>query len=496
MRKAERTLENASRADPDVARLKYDSRTLCPGDGGVIFACAPGENSDGHDFAGSAISSGAVALLCERGMPFDVPQIILPNVRAAMGEAAAILYGRPSAGMTMIGLTGTNGKTTCAYLIRSIVRASGQTTGMLGTIVYDDGREETFAGRTTPEGPDIQEMLSSMAGNGVECCVMEASSHGLDQGRLSGCLFDRAGFSNLTPEHLEYHSGMENYFEAKRLLFTEYANRGFIGAVNADDEYGLRLLGEFQDSARPFSAALPGTAVRPGVYSIVLASQCLTGMSLDARCPDGREFSVTSPLIGPHNAYNIIESIAIADSLGIDAEAMRRGIAECPRVPGRLERYCLSNGVTVFVDFAHSPDGMKQTLDTLSRFARGGLRVLWGAGGDRSPLKRPEVGEIMARYADHVIVTTDNPRSEDPADIARDVERGVRARAGRAKSDTILDRRDAIYFALDSSEPGDILLIAGKGPERFVEYKDRKVPFSDTESVLEWAGERSLEVSG
>jgi UDP-N-acetylmuramoyl-L-alanyl-D-glutamate--2,6-diaminopimelate ligase len=369
---------------------------------------------------------------------------------------------------------------------------------MIGTIVYDDGNRETYADRTTPEGPDVQELLSSMAANSVRYCVMETSSHGLDQGRLRGCLFDRAGFSNLTPEHLEYHSDMEGYFRAKRLLFAEYAKGGWIGAANADDEYGMRLIGEFPENVRAFSLARAGspdaiTAMKyPGGYTASVKSRDLGGMSLDVSASSLGTFGVESPLIGDYNAYNILESIAIADSMGIGVDAIKRGIGECPQVPGRLERYSLSNGVTVFVDFAHSPDGMKQTLDTISRFEVGNIRVLWGAGGDRSPLKRPAVGEIMAQYADHVIITTDNPRSEDPGDIARDVERGVRT--GGARPDTILDRREAIYFGLDSAEPGDVVLIAGKGPERFIESKGRKIPFSDAGTVLEWARERSLEV--
>jgi UDP-N-acetylmuramoyl-L-alanyl-D-glutamate--2,6-diaminopimelate ligase len=494
MRGAEKTMENASLADPDIVKLKYDSRRVAPDSGGVIFACVSGENSDGHDYARNALSSGAAALLCERRLPFDVPQIISPNVRAIMGEAAAILYGNPSDKMTMIGLTGTNGKTTCAYIIRSIVRAGGAKAGMLGTIVYDDGRSEISADRTTPEGPDIQEMLAAMVANGARYCVMETSSHGLDQGRLAGCLFDRAGFSNLTPEHLEYHSDMESYFDAKRLLFTKYAGKGCIGAVNADDEYGLRLLEEFPDNTRAYSLT-DDIRSSHSCYSAVVALHDLNGMSLEVSCPDGTLFTVTSPLIGDYNASNILECIAIADSLGMDRDVIQRGVSECRNVPGRLERYNLSNGITVFVDYAHSPDGMKQTLDTLARFNRRRLKVLWGAGGDRSPLKRPVVGKIMAQYANHVIITTDNPRSENPANIARNVEQGVISHKGAPRVDTILDRREAIYFCLDSSKSGDIVLIAGKGPERFIEFKDHRVPFSDSGTVLEWALDRSVELA-
>ncbi|MDR1966891.1 MAG: Mur ligase domain-containing protein, partial [Synergistaceae bacterium] len=231
-------LENPGGADPDITRVEYDSRRVSKSEHGVIFACVVGENSDGHDFAEKAVEAGAAALLCERRLPVRVPQIVARRARAAMSKAASVVCGNPAGRMKMIGLTGTNGKTTTSYLTRSIIRASGAVAGMIGTIVYDDGESESFADRTTPEGPDIQMALSKMVEKGASHCVMEASSHGLDQGRLEGCLFDRVGFSNLTPEHLEYHDGMERYFEAKRKLFSDYTAPGWLGAVNADDEYG------------------------------------------------------------------------------------------------------------------------------------------------------------------------------------------------------------------------------------------------------------------
>ncbi|MDR3322210.1 MAG: UDP-N-acetylmuramoyl-L-alanyl-D-glutamate--2,6-diaminopimelate ligase [Synergistaceae bacterium] len=472
---------------PDVDEVVYDSRSVSRRRG-VMFACAKGDSVDGHDFAAQAVASGAVALLCERELPFEkTPQIIVPDVRASMGEAASILYGRPSESLTMIGLTGTNGKTTTAYLTRSIMRASGRACGMIGTVVYDDCGGEAEASRTTPEGPDIQRILASMVRNGATCCVMEASSHGLAQGRLRGCFFDRLGFSNLTFEHLEYHGDMENYFAAKHLLFTDYVRGDWAAAVNADDEYGSRLLGEFCGNASGFT-----TRYRPGngLYRCPGVGTFVDGTQLDVIYPDGERFNVISPLIGLHNAANVMEAIAIADSLSIPREAIHRGISDCRRIPGRLERYQLRGGAAVFVDYAHSPDGLENVLMTLVKLKAGRLWVVWGAGGDRSQTKRPLAGGIMAKLADRVIITTDNPRGERPEDIASQVESGVIASGASTPYEIILDRADAIRSALEGAEPNDVVLIAGKGPESYIEFKDHRVPFSDAGIVTEWIEKR------
>lgn len=479
--------------NPDISLLAYDSRNIPPRSKNPIFACVKGEHIDGHDLVTEALVSDCAALLCERELPFDIPQLIVKNTRAAMGEATALLLGKPADALTMIAITGTNGKTTTAYLTRSILRASGRKAGMMGTIVYDDGFEEVDALHTTPEGPDVQELLAKMRENGCEACVMEASSHGLDQGRLAGCSFDRAGFSNLTSEHLEYHRDLENYFEAKRLLFLDYMRGAWRASVNADDSYGARLLKEFQDKALSFSLRWDF----PADYRVRILKHDIEGLALEVRYPDEEVRPLFSSLIGEYNASNILEAIAIADSLGIDRDSICKGIRECSRVPGRLERYDLDSGVSVFVDFAHSSDSVEKVLLTLTSLAAGKIWVAWGAGGDRTPVKRPVVGGIMARLADRVVVTSDNPRSEPPAVIAAQVEEGVVS--SREKKEgmchrVILDRREAIYHMLDSAEPGDVVLIAGKGPERFIDYGDRKEPFLDSDVLLAWARERGVGV--
>ena len=483
--------------NPDLVRLEYDSRQILRGnsgdnDGGVIYSCVRGDTVDGHDFAASAVRNGAAALLCECELPIEVPQIIVPGTRAVMGEAAAVLYGNPADKMKMVGVTGTNGKTTTTYVVRSIIRASGMKAGMIGTIIYDNGREETFAAHTTPEGPDIQLLLAQMVANGAGYCVMETSSHGLDQGRIEGCRYDAVGFSNLTPEHLEYHANMEKYFEAKRRLFACYSRGNWRGAANADDEYGRRLIDEFPTSVSAFS--MKPDFPEDGAYKASIIKSGINGMRIGIKLADGTTFEVEAAIVGNYNAYNILEGIALTNALGFDIKAIQLGIASCPQIPGRLERYSFSNGVTSFVDYAHSSDAMRQALDTVRPLTKGKIRVLWGAGGDRTPLKRPVIGEMMARLADHVVVSTDNPRSEDPASIARDVVKGIKSCPRQVRSETILDREEAIHFILDAAEPGDVVLIAGKGPERYIDCGTFRIPFLDCNKVLEWAKNRSVEV--
>ena len=479
--------------DPDISSLFYDSRKTLSHPESAIFACVKGKHVDGHDLAAKALASGCAALLCEHELPFDVPQLVVKNSRAAMGEAAALLLDHPAKKMTMIAVTGTNGKTTTTYLIRSIMCAIGCKIGMLGTIVYDDGVEESDALHTTPEGPDVQEMLAKMYRNGCGACVMEASSHGLDQGRLAGCSFDRIGFSNLTPEHLEYHKDMESYFAAKHLLFADYVRGEWRASVNADDTYGRRLLDEYHNNALGFSLDCNASTD----YHAKILKSDIDGMEIGIQLPDGNVFSLHSPLIGEYNASNILEALVIADSLEIDPDSIARGIAACARVPGRLERYDFTNGVSAFVDFAHSSDGMEKVLSTLRPLVKGNIWALWGAGGERTPLKRPVVGGIMSKYADRVVITTDNPRSESPAAIAAQVEEGVVSsseKRGNMRHEVILDRREAIYYALDNADPNDVVLVAGKGPERFIDYGDRKEPFLDSAVLLEWAHARGVGV--
>ncbi len=481
-------------ANPEITDLCHDSREIVSGRPGVLFACVKGEHFDGHEFAKKAFDLGCVAFLCEHELSIEASQIVVPDVRAIMGFVSAFLNGNPSEKMTMIGLTGTNGKTTTSYITRSILRETKATVGMLGTVVYDDGTTEIDATRTTPEGPDVQAMLSKMVKNGAKFCVMEASSHGLDQGRLNGCRFDRVGFGNLTLEHMEYHEDMARYFAAKRLLFRDYVNEDWWGSINVDDEYGVELFSDFSERSFGFTCGRQPDMDPRRLYKADNVSISIDGTAMEIVFPDGECRKFLSPLIGYHNVYNIMESVSLADLLEIDRETIQAGVAHCPQIPGRLERYRFDNGITVFVDFAHSPDGMEKVLQTISPLCEGRVWVAWGAGGDRSPVKRPVVGALMAQYADCVVITTDNPRSERPSDIAKDVEAGLLASGYGVRHEVLLDRREAIFFCLDGAESGDVVLLAGKGPERYIEFENDKVPFRDADVVAEWARERSRSV--
>lgn len=468
---------------PDVRDVVYDSRKVAR-DRAAIFTCVPGAHTDGIKFATQAYENGACAILCEHEIDVPIPQIVTSDVRSYMGCTASALYGNPSDHMVMIGLTGTNGKTTTAYMIRSILREFGKKVGMLGTIVYDDAAAETYADRTTPEGPDIQRYLNAMMKNGAAYCVMETSSHGLHQGRLAGCRFDRVGFSNLTNEHLDYHSSMEEYFKAKRLLFAHCCKSQWLGRANADDGYGVRLIDEFPDRCGGFSTASSNSCYDRA--SIVERS--IDGMTASFTSALGDHAVVKTPFIGTHDLANMIEAVSIVASLGYDFSDAARALERCDHVPGRLERVKLDNGVGAFVDYAHTPDGIEKVLLSLRPLTTGRLIIVWGAGGDRSKDKRPLAGSVMARHADLAIITEDNPRSEDPAEIAKDIERGAKEHSG-ARYEIILNRKEAIFHALDIAKPGDTVVVAGKGPERYIEYADRRVPFSDTGTIKEWAAQ-------
>ena len=471
-----------------ITGIVYDSREAGPC---KIFACIRGEHCDGHDYIDAALQRGTRVVLCDHIVEKDVYQIVVKDVRAFMGELAAAICNNPDEQLLMIGITGTNGKTTSAYITRSILQAAGIPCGLIGTVVYHDGLREEEADRTTPEGPDIQCLLERMVKNGCKACVMEASSHGLDQGRLLGCSFDRVGFTNLTQEHLEYHHSMEEYFSAKKLLFSQYTRKNWKGIINADDPYGHILRDSYPENSMVYSVlGSPNSD-----FSAVIREYTLAGMVVDVSMPTGEMISgLHVPLLGVYNVSNILQAIGIAWSLGVNNEAIRNGIERLSPVPGRLERYLLSNGVCCVIDFAHSPDGLEKVLSTLKEVCKGDLCILWGAGGDRTPLKRPVAGQIMAQWAQKIIITNDNPRTEDPKAIAEQIEQGILANAKSAQYRIILDRRKAIFTALSEAHPGDIVLIAGKGPEKYITIGKEKIPFQDLEVLLDWCRQNSVEI--
>lgn len=465
--------------NPEITVLVSDSRKAAPGS---MFACVKGEKSDGHDYAAQAAQSGAAALLCERRLAVPLPQIICPgsNIRREMGRVAAALYNNPASKLTMIALTGTNGKTTSTFMTKSILEKAGLKVGLLGTVYNIDGELCEDAEHTTPEGSDLQYWLYKMVENGCSACVMETSSHAVHQGRIDGVAFDRMGFTNLTVEHLDYHLDMENYFAAKRLLFEKYSRGNWVAVINADDPYGKRLF----DTLGEGHVRAYGLESVKAQFTAKVKGKSVGGMDIEMTFPDKSVFPFRLPLLGDYNVLNALQAAGISWSLGISCEKCAEGLASMPQVPGRLERYIIKDGGTCIIDFAHSPDGLEKVISALRPVCKGRLITAFGAGGDRDNSKRPLMGETAARLSDYVIVTSDNPRSEDPMTIALQVEAGVKQHP--TEYVILPNRREAIFAGLDMLKPDDILVIAGKGPERYQILKDGPIPFLDKEQVMEW----------
>jgi UDP-N-acetylmuramoyl-L-alanyl-D-glutamate--2,6-diaminopimelate ligase len=450
---------DASVTVSEVAVVSTDARP------GTLFACVPGSHADGHTFALDAVRRGATALLVERWLELPVAQARVASVRAAIGPIAAELFGRPAERMTVVGVTGTNGKTTTTYLLDAIFRAAGMRPGVIGTTgVLVDGVPEPFP-RTTPEAPDLQRLLAGMLEAGVDAVAMEVSSHGLDQHRVDGVRYACAVFTNLSQDHLDYHRSMEAYLAAKARLFTPAMCK--IGVVNADSREGRAI-------AAP---NLPTITYGVGPDADVRATEIETG-------PRGVRFrvgdvDVTSRLRGRFNVENCLAAFAAAGAIGIDGRIAARGIAALLGVPGRLETIENGRGFLVVVDYAHTPEGIRNVLRAARPLGDGRLIIVFGCGGDRDPAKRPLMGEAATSLADLAIVTSDNPRSEDPLAIIDEIEPGARSGGGPYEIEP--DRRAAIERAIGLARPGDVVVIAGKGHETGQEFADRTIPFDDRE---------------
>jgi UDP-N-acetylmuramoyl-L-alanyl-D-glutamate--2,6-diaminopimelate ligase len=448
-------------AGVDVTSLAYDSRKAGPG---TLFFCVVGEKRDGHEFAAQVVEAGVAALVVERELEVAVPQIVVPSARAAMAPFAAAFWGDPTAELKVIGVTGTNGKTTTAYLAREILEAAGVQTGLMGTVKQVVGGVEEPVERTTPEAIDLQETFRRMLDAGDRAVAMEVSSHALVLHRADAIRFDVAVFTNLTQDHLDFHETMEEYFEAKRMLFA--ADPG-VRIVNVDDPYGRRLAEEFE--CLTFSAEGSDADYRA------------TDVEFDAA---GAEFTVQigvrlrTGMPGHFNVANALGAFAAAQALGVDAEAAAAGLAAAARVPGRFELIDEGQGFAVLVDYAHTPDSIENVLRAARRLTAGKLISVFGAGGDRDKAKRPLMGRAGGVLSDLAIVTSDNPRSEDPETIVAEVAGG--AREGNAELLVEVDRHAAIALALGRAKPGDTVVIAGKGHEQGQEFEGgRKVPFDD-----------------
>jgi UDP-N-acetylmuramoyl-L-alanyl-D-glutamate--2,6-diaminopimelate ligase len=449
----------------EIVDLAYDNRAVKPG---ALFFCVPGFTRDGHDFALEAVARGAVALVVQRHLPgVEVPQVVVQSVRAGMAPAAAAFYGDPTNTLQTVGITGTNGKTTTAFLLRSLLESGGNQTGLLGTVKSVVGGVEREVQRTTPEAIDLQRTFSEMLDSGDTACAIEVSSHALELHRADSIHFAAAIFTNLTQDHLDFHPTMEAYFAAKRKLFTE--SRPAFSVVNVDDPYGARLAAELTDVV---TFALDA----PAVYRASHLRTGLTGSSFRVATPDG-EVELSSPLRGRFNVYNVLGAFAAARALGVSAKCSQAAIASAEQVPGRFETVDEGQPFAVIVDYAHTPDSLENVLHAARKLTEQRVHVVFGAGGDRDRTKRPLMGQIAARLADRAIVTSDNPRSENPEAIIAEILAGIGTGQG-VEHDA--DRRRAIARAMEQADAGDVVVIAGKGHEQGQEFADGvKLPFDD-----------------
>lgn len=462
----------------DVVSVVHDSREVAPG---ALFCCIPGARNDGHDYAAAAVAAGATALLVERMLPVDVPQARVESVRRALGPLSARFHGYPSQSLRVLGVTGTNGKTSTTYLLEAIARANNDRVGVIGTVEARIDGAGVPLHHTTPEATDLQALLARMRDTAIDTVAMEVSSHALDQHRVDGTRFAAVTFTNLTHDHLDYHATVEAYFEAKAALFdTRFSSRA---AINIDDSYGVTLV----ERAR-------GRDMQVCTYSVddptadvyardVLLRRDETLFDLvDAR--HDHHGLVRSPLVGRFNVSNALSAAATALVVGFSFEAVLAGLGAPVRVPGRFERVGAARDFAVLVDYAHTPDALASVLEAARTLVDGGkLVVVFGCGGDRDRSKRPLMGEVATRLADVSVLTSDNPRSEDPVAIARDVLDGIPA--DRLGPTVELDRRAAIRAALRSAGAGDVVVIAGKGHETGQTANGMTTPFDDRVVVTE-----------
>jgi UDP-N-acetylmuramoyl-L-alanyl-D-glutamate--2,6-diaminopimelate ligase len=449
----------------EVASLAYDNRLAGPG---TLFFCVVGFTRDGHDFAPDAVARGASALVVQRPLDLPVAQVQVPSVRAAMAPAAAAFYGDPTAQLTTVGITGTNGKTTTAFLVRDLLEAAGRQTGLLGTVKSIVAGQEYVVARTTPEAIDLQRSFREMLDGGDDAAVMEVSSHALDLRRADAIHFAAAIFTNLTQDHLDFHPTMEEYFAAKRRLFVPDPPGAAV--INIDDPYGARLAAELE---APITFALH----RRADYRATDLSTGLTGSTFTVQAPGG-SVRLSSPLRGEFNVYNVLGALAGARAVGVAEETCVRAIASAGQVPGRFETIEAGQDFAVLVDYAHTPDSLENVLEAARGLTDGRLIAVFGCGGDRDRGKRPLMGEIAGRLADVAIVTSDNPRSENPEAILAEILLGMDDAQARIVSE--VDRRRAIALAIEAAGRGDVVVIAGKGHERGQEFAHgHRIDFDD-----------------
>lgn len=446
---------------------------------GSLFCCVPGSARDGHDFAADAVERGAIALLVDHEIDgIDAIQVIVDDVRVAMGPLADAFFDFPTRSLDVFGLTGTNGKTTTAHLLLSILEEAGRSPGLIGTVGARVGTTTRELGFTTPEAVELQRLFRDMVDAGNDSCAMEVSSHALDQSRASNVRFAAVGFSNLTRDHLDYHRSFEAYFHAKRRLFVEGGPEGqhWPAAINCDDEWGSRLFDELVHAERNDVPVWGFTLMDMSRASVSAKYQLVpTGASIMIESPVG-DFQILSKLRGRFNVENMLCAATMALVAGIDPEHVRVGLERVEGVRGRFEPVDAGQPFSVFVDYAHTPDSLEQVLSSARAMCDGRVIAVFGCGGDRDRSKRPLMGRAAAAGADVAFVTSDNPRSEDPDAIILEIQRGMRRGAEVIQQP---DRRLAIQAAIEMAEPGDIVLIAGKGHEQGQIFADETIPFDD-----------------
>lgn len=452
-----------------IGGLTCDSRSVKPGD---LFAALRGGSFDGHDYLTQAAQQGAAAAVVDRFCPASIPQILVDDTLACLPRIAANFYNHPARELIVYGITGTKGKTTTAYLIESILIARGLAAAVIGTIEYRYGGKRIDAPNTTPLPHELQRLIREIVDCGVRHLVMEVSSHGLALHRVDEIPFRVGLFTNLTLDHLDFHKTMEEYREAKKRLFTEHLAEDGVCVLNVDDETG-----------RQFASELKGKPIvtfaidRDADFRACDIDMRLTGVSFTLETRQGDRIPIHSPLIGRHNIYNILGAMAAARAGGVPLEAIRQGVEAMRAVPGRLESVPNGIGSQVVVDYCHTPDALEKCLDTLHAIPHRRIITLFGCGGDRDRSKRPVMGEIALRLSDRVIVTSDNPRTEDPQTIIEEILAGMKEGADRYS--VIPDRRQAIRKGVEELQSGDILLLAGKGHENYQIVGRQKYPFDD-----------------
>ncbi len=459
-----------SMSNPVVTGVAYRSDRVNPGD---AFFCVPGFARDGHDFAADAVARGAVAVVCQRELAVEVAQFTVDDTRVALARAAARFYGEPSKHMSVVGVTGTNGKTTTTYVVDSILRAAGHRTGIVGTVETRLGSQSRASSRTTPESADIQALLAEMRSKDIGACSIEVSSHAIDLRRVDSITFAVAAFTNLTQDHLDFHHTIEEYASVKKRFFTQFDTLARV--VNIDDPFGVGIAAEIE-----------------GVITVGLTCEAQiravdvqlgpTGSSFTLLTPGGSS-KVTLPLAGAFNVSNALVAAGCGVALGIGIEALVAGLESAPQVPGRMERIECGQPFSVIVDYAHTPDSLEKAIAAVRQVTAGHVIAVFGCGGDRDADKRPVMGRAAAVCADYTVVTSDNPRTEDPVGIILQIEDGFKGTDG--SYEVVVDRRAAIETAIGLARPGDAVLIAGKGHEDYQEFADQRIHFDDREVARE-----------